>query len=179
MKTIFYIRHGETEANKAGLTAGGELESPLTEKGREQAKRAGKDLQKHGIELMVCSPMQRTVDTARIIANEIGYNPDKIVKKQEFIERNVGQFSNRPHHEYVAVMQENTDPDGVESTQEMVARVKRGFGWIREQKAQRVAIVAHGGVSRIVRVLSENLPVSDIYKIDNFKNCEVYQFTLE
>ncbi len=41
MKTIYFVRHGETQANVDGLIAGGEFESQLTENGINQAKKAG------------------------------------------------------------------------------------------------------------------------------------------
>ena len=37
-KAFYLIRHGESEANKAQIAAGGGIDSPLTEKGQQQAK---------------------------------------------------------------------------------------------------------------------------------------------
>ena len=40
---FYFVRHGESEANKAGVWAGGGTNSPLTDLGKKQAE----DLQCH------------------------------------------------------------------------------------------------------------------------------------
>jgi broad specificity phosphatase PhoE len=72
---MFLTLHGQTEWNKDGRVQG-HLDSPLTEHGRSQAVAAARIL--GGQELvpgmfeMVCSPLGRTYETARIIAAELG-----------------------------------------------------------------------------------------------------------
>lgn len=62
------IRHGETEANKAHVFAGS-LDSPLTEKGREQAELAQNPARALAIKpsVVVHSTLSRARDTASII----------------------------------------------------------------------------------------------------------------
>src|SRR5436309_1380376 len=69
MKKIYFVRHGESEANSLGLSAGSEFDTPLTNFGREQARKAGQELKDKKIELIIASPMERTVETATIIAH--------------------------------------------------------------------------------------------------------------
>ena len=91
MKKLFYVRHGETQMNVAGLLSG-QIETQLTEKGIGQAKAAGLELKlkQSRVDLIVCSPYERTYETAKLIANEVGYPIDKIQKSNRFIERNFG-----------------------------------------------------------------------------------------
>src|SRR5581483_5723923 len=77
MKKLYFIRHGESVSNVERWHAG-RIDTPLTERGRQQAREAGKKAkaQKLHFDLIVSSPLSRALETARIIAKEIGY-PEK------------------------------------------------------------------------------------------------------
>ncbi len=66
--TIFLIRHGRTRANEEERFSGRTGE-PLLEKGRLQARKAGELLSRETISVVLSSPMVRSMDTGRIIAN--------------------------------------------------------------------------------------------------------------
>ena len=65
-KRLYLCRHGETEANFAGLLDGQSLDSPLTADGVEQARLLGAELSSVGIQLDVVasSDLQRALRTA-------------------------------------------------------------------------------------------------------------------
>ncbi|MDX6485766.1 MAG: hypothetical protein QOF43_919, partial [Gaiellaceae bacterium] len=65
--TLYLVRHGESEANAAGVFAG-QTDSPLTAKGREQAKLVAKALRPVHFGRVVASTLSRTKDTAAEIA---------------------------------------------------------------------------------------------------------------
>lgn len=69
MKTIYFVRHGESDAN-VGL-AQGPL-SPLTERGRSQARFMAERAGNLKIEAIIASTMTRAQQTAGIIAEHIG-----------------------------------------------------------------------------------------------------------
>ena len=94
MKKLYFIRHGLSEMNVKGLIAG-RTESPLTEEGKLQARHAGKQAKKLGIDYIVSSPMSRAHETAKIIAKEIGYPLDKIHLNSLFIERDFGELEGK------------------------------------------------------------------------------------
>ena len=75
MQTLYLVRHGETEWNRAGRMQGG-LDSPLTARGRDQARRIGlllRDLIGRPEDCaMVVSPLGRARQTAGIIAEAMG-----------------------------------------------------------------------------------------------------------
>jgi broad specificity phosphatase PhoE len=64
---LYLVRHGAT-----GLTAedrfSGSIGVDLSDEGRWQAARVGERLRSEGIAALYCSPLSRTVETARIIA---------------------------------------------------------------------------------------------------------------
>lgn len=176
-QTVYYVRHGLSEGNVAGVASGAEHDCDLTDEGRQQAARAGKELQDKNIDLIVCSPMKRTVETATIIAEQLGYDPARIVRRDEFIERYMGYYSQRPHTEYREAVQSGALHDSLESTESMVDRVTKGLDWVKEQPAQHIVIVSHGGTGRAIKAVQQNLHHSEIYKMDGFGNTEVYEFT--
>lgn len=177
MKKIYYVRHGESEANVAGIASGGEHETKLTENGRAQAKRAGQDFKGKNIDLIVCSPLGRTVETAQIIAREIGYDPEDIVDNILFIEREFGKYSGKLHSEYRAAVEAGNE-EGMESAGHMRRRVEEGFEWLKKLKAQNIVLVSHGSTGRIIRMVDQDLHHSEMYKMDGFGNTEIYEFAL-
>ncbi len=66
---IIMIRHGESAANQAGIIA--LPDSPLTEKGMEQARRLQDRLKDFSYEEVYASPFVRAEQTARAFASEV------------------------------------------------------------------------------------------------------------
>ena len=67
---LFVIRHGQDEDNEKDIL-NGHRETNLTGKGKKQAKQAGAKLKRKKIDYIITSPLQRTFETACIIAKEI------------------------------------------------------------------------------------------------------------
>jgi len=66
--TVLFIRHGENEWTKSNKLAGRTPGVYLNEQGRKQAEALGERLAKVKIDALYTSPLDRTVETARIIA---------------------------------------------------------------------------------------------------------------
>jgi len=69
MKTIYFVRHGESEVNVQNYKYGDE-KSPLTVRGREQAERIAKRCAKLPIDIIITSTMLRAQETGAAIARE-------------------------------------------------------------------------------------------------------------
>ena len=72
---ILIARHGESVANLENTMAGS-IDSPLTDKGRNQAKELAQDLLKAGFKkgensLVISSPLSRAYETANIVSTEL------------------------------------------------------------------------------------------------------------
>lgn len=63
---VYYIRHGETDWNRALLLQGG-TDVPLNENGRAAAVLTGKGLSEVRFDLCITSPLGRTMETAELI----------------------------------------------------------------------------------------------------------------
>jgi probable phosphoglycerate mutase len=71
MSLIIFMRHGQAHNNVKKLLVGRNLESHLTNLGREQVKNTGKILSTINIHKIYSSPVIRTVETAEIVSNVI------------------------------------------------------------------------------------------------------------
>ena len=69
--TLYVVRHGEAEGNREGRFLG-QVDPPLTETGKEQARRQGAALKGLGIARILSSDLVRSRTTASIIAETLG-----------------------------------------------------------------------------------------------------------
>ena len=71
MKTVYLVRHGQSEANlRSEIYQTGE--SPLTELGRRQAEQIAERAKLLQFDVMIASTMRRTQETATAISNSTG-----------------------------------------------------------------------------------------------------------
>lgn len=178
MKTIYFVRHGESEANVNGIMAGGEYESPLTAKGKEQARQAGELLRDKGIQLIVVSPMERTRQTAAIIAKELGLGPDKMIESKLVIERAYGYYSGRPYHKYGEDADAGIVNDSVETPAGLFKRVSKAFDWLAQRPEEVILVVSHGATGRMFRLVDQKMSHNDFHTIERFSNAEIDEFTI-
>lgn len=78
--TLYFCRHGETEANVEKRFQGRTRDTPLTPKGREQAQAIARTLQAAAPDVRtlsyVSSPLTRARTTMEIVLNELGLPKD-------------------------------------------------------------------------------------------------------
>ncbi|MBO6108436.1 MAG: histidine phosphatase family protein, partial [Eubacterium sp.] len=66
MKELFFIRHGRQDSKLCNTDVS------LSREGREQAKLAALRLKNYGMEKIYSSDLKRAMETAEIIADELG-----------------------------------------------------------------------------------------------------------
>ena len=180
MKRLFYVRHGETEMNVAGLWSG-RIETPLTEKGKQQAKEAGQSLKTKlpQVDLIICSTMTRAYHTAYIIAEEIGYPVEKIQKSDLLLERNFGALEGTPDGGYVDKHGfESLDKvEGGETVKEMHDRALKALEMIESLPYDNILVVSHGTFGRAFRRVVNNRPHTDEYdrQVVRIPNAEILE----
>ncbi len=177
MKHIIFVRHGQCQANVDRIVAGSKLDSPLTPLGIEQATEVAGQLKDKGIELIVSSPLSRTKDSAKIIAEAIGIDPAKIVIMPEFNERDVGVMTLETLDEYYRYESKKVIPEA-ETEAEMFARVKAGLEKLKQLKAQTILVVSHNGTYRMMRCVLENKKPNDFSDVPTLHNSKIFEFNL-
>lgn len=156
--TYFAIRHGEAEnnvLNEMDCTNGKKW--PLTEKGREQVKEAGEKLKGEGIDLIIYSPLERTRESAAILADILGLTDDALIEENLIREINIGTLCGIKVEEFVEFRRnhsyEQRFPEG-----ESHAEAKNRFGTFLYQleehyQNKKILIVTHGiGLETMVPV---------------------------
>lgn len=163
MKRLYFVRHGQTEMNTAGLFSG-VTDTKLTKKGKEQAKLTGQQVKALGIDYIICSPLSRAHETAKIIAREIGYPEDEIHINSLFIERNFGQLEAQP-------WSPDIDVDGfadVESIDSLLKRARMALDFLETLAKGNVLVVSHGAFGRAMRHhVMEDFPFSHPHRLEN------------
>ena len=71
---IYFVRHGATQLTAENRFSGA-VGVDLSDEGRAQVARLAERLTPHGIAAIHCSPLSRTVETARILARPHGLEP--------------------------------------------------------------------------------------------------------
>lgn len=94
MLTVYLVRHGETMFNVRGVVQGW-VDSPLTERGWQQARRAAEQLRSRPIRAVYSSTSERALDTAETIAGEHPGIP--LVTDRGFKELFFGDFEAVPN----------------------------------------------------------------------------------
>ena len=83
---VIFIRHGEPDleqADRRGFIGMGRDMAPLTELGREQAKKAAQDPRLAGAQLIVSPPYTRALQTAAEVSRQTGLEIRVEVKAEE------------------------------------------------------------------------------------------------
>ena len=162
MSEIYLVRHGETVFNMKGRYQG-QLDSPLTEYGVEQVSEVAHMLRVtvHDMSRMkvISSSLGRTLQTAQIICNTLGYDFSKVDIDDRLTEVSLGSWDGLTISEIEeqfpgALANTNqynwyfNNPDG-ETYEMVVARVSSWLDSIRNFPG--VIAISHGLSGRILR----------------------------
>jgi broad specificity phosphatase PhoE len=153
---VVLVRHGETEWSRDGRHTG-RTDVPLTERGEEQARAVGEALRGRSFALVVSSPLQRALETARLA----GFSPQV---REELAEWDYGEYEGRTTPE---IRQEVPDwtiwgygAPGGESPAQVGARVDRVLAELRAVDGDAV-VFAHGHLLRALTARWLELPPAD------------------
>jgi len=166
--TPFYmIRHGETEANRARIMAGS-LDSPLTDKGRAQAKTIHDILQHLEIKprTVAHSALSRARETASIINEYLGV---PLVEDAGLAEMHSGDWEGVPYDDCPDFLDGWANPPNGETFPEFFQRIKGAKNRVLSAQDAPVLIVSHGGVFRAF---------GKLYDLDSLgvENCHLHRF---
>jgi probable phosphoglycerate mutase len=159
-RTVYYVRHGETDWNVAGRLQGNQ-DIPLNARGQAQAMHCGEVLrelfERDGVDPgaldYVSSPLVRARKTMELARGALGLPPDGYRVEQQLIEIAFGDWegftiaqlrnrdqrmAQREHDKWAFV------PPGGESYAMVSARMRDWY----EALTRDVVVTAHGGTAR-------------------------------
>lgn len=148
-----FARHGVTELNLRGLRCGGDLDVELTDAGRLQAEKLGRDIRHGGLSfgIILCGSLKRTRDSARIISAALGDLP--IVDSPLLDERALGEWNGQSIAATESALASNEPPPGGETEEAFAARIEEALIEVREHAEQLPLIISSKGVGRMMHKL--------------------------
>jgi probable phosphoglycerate mutase len=151
---IYLARHGETDDNACGVVQGW-IDTPLNERGREQARELASAVAPLGIAAIWTSHLARAEETARIVGAAIGVEPrvdERLAESRRgtWEGRALAEIERTEPEAWAAWRRGGRDfrfPGGGESLPEHQARVLAAIDDVRAGQAPAL-VVAHGGSIR-------------------------------
>lgn len=176
MAKLFLVRHGQSLWNLENRFTGW-VDIDITEKGKEEARKAGISLKNEQIDIAFTSALIRAQHTLDIILEVTGKKNIPVVKDKALNERSYGDLAglNKTEtakkfgEEQVHIWRRSFDvaPPGGESLKDTYDRVIPYFeDQIKPEleKNKNVLIVAHGNSLRALIMYLENLTPAEILK---------------
>lgn len=179
--TVYFVRHGETYFNQFARLQGWS-DTPLTEKGEQDAIHVGQTLAPLQIDYLFSSDLKRAVDTARLLISQVpGAKMTEPVQKRFFRETFYGSFeghsneegaiwASRLGHKRFRRIGELVDEFGVEKARDMLKtadpahlaedskqltqRVHEAMHFLRElPDGSTVMVASHGSIIQYIASL--------------------------
>lgn len=188
MKTLYFVRHGYALHNflfwKLGKEAYHIRDTQLLQKGIEQATHLGLTWEdKNQIDLVICSPSIRTLDTALMIFKDTNH---KIVASDLILEYPQGsEECNRrkdktvlqalyPQVDFLDIIYEKLPWNYKHETKRCLhKRIKTFIDWIKSRKEKNICVVSH---SSFIGELKDGV-IGD--ENNELKHCFPYKFTID
>lgn len=157
MSSLLLLRHGQIKANRQGRWHGS-TDSPLTWRGRRQARRTARYLHatKPPVTAVYSSPLARCRDTAGFIAKRLGLSAEVHDDLREYA---IGDWENLPftelaaRHRFVELATGDHDfaPPGGETLRQVATRMVLALEDIHRCHSgdERVLVVGHGAAMAV------------------------------
>ena len=176
--TWLFVRHGQSVANSERWYSG-QIDSPLTALGRQQARDAAATLDPYTIDACYASTLSRAYETAELLLAD---RPIPLTAHPELQERSSGDWGGRSvdditRDQWIACYHSwHGRPPGGESLAETAERAL-GFLKTIDIGGTRL-VVAHGAVIRAIILVIDGVSPDDLGTWRP-QNCELVERTLE
>lgn len=146
---MYLCRHGQSFYNAQGKLQG-QLESPLTSLGKEQAAHLALEAKKWGIRHVISSPLGRAQQTANICAQTLNLS---VAVKTGFEERHYGHWQGSPINQlpdfeqfkkYCYLQLDWTPCDNAESTAQVRDRMLKQLSFLCQHTDGNILLISHG-----------------------------------
>ena len=175
---LWLVRHGETEANVAGLYSG-HAPTPLTERGIAQAQSLSGLLHNVPFDNVLCSELERAHHTTQLI---LGDREIPVRNMPELNEMFFGDWEMRHHRDLAREDAENyavwcndwqnATPTNGEGFQAFSLRVERFIAQLDDYKmCQNLLVVSHQGVLSVLIARLLSMPAAAMWHFRVEQGC--------
>lgn len=175
---LWLVRHGETEANVAGLYSG-HAPTPLTGRGIAQAQTLGTLLRNVPVDNVLCSELERARHTTQLI---LGDREVPVRNMPELNEMFFGDWEMRHHRDLAREDAENyavwcndwqnATPTNGEGFQAFSQRVERFIAQLADYKTcQNLLVVSHQGVLSVLIARLLSMPAAAMWHFRVEQGC--------
>lgn len=171
---VHFVRHGQATHNVraevrreegcsheefiAAMQADDQLDADLTDKGRAQARAAAAAMSWPSVELVVCSPLSRAIETAALVfreqaARDVPFVCNELLREWSGLMENARRRPSAelrarfPRVDFSAIPE--TDESWTEELEPVDKVAGRGLlflEWLARRPEREIAVVAHGGI---------------------------------
>ena len=175
---LYIMRHGETDWNRLNRVLG-RTDIPLNDTGIAQARTAAEALADTPLDAIYTSCFSRTIDTAEIIRNlqkrDVPIAPVEALNEHDF---GIFEGVDRADETYQREKRNFAKRyPGGESYLDVAARVYPFLDSLRGTGYERVLLVTHGGICRIIVNRFSQMDDESFARF-TMRNCEVREFEL-
>ncbi len=174
-KIVYFVRHGQSEGNVSSVFQ--LSDSPLNEKGRQQAESIAQRVSKLSFDALITSPFERAKQTAEIITKVTGkkaeysnlfvecIRPTYIYGKSYLDEKANNLWQKWGESLYIS----NLKIEDGENFDDLVARADKALAFLQNRKEQSLVVVTHGYFLKMIvgRVL-----LGDLLSGEAFRNIQ-------
>ena len=180
--SLFVIRHGKTDWNSESRVQG-QSNIKLNEMGIKQAENIREKIENRNIDIIICSPLDRTKQTAEIINKNMDL---PIMVDDRIKERNFGIFEGKKTREIEEWKEylkyhKNKELEEGEKIQDFFSRIFDFASEIeKEAQDKNILVVTHGGVARGLECYFKGIP-DDEEDVGSsmLDTCEVREYEME
>lgn len=175
---LYVMRHAETNVNAKNLVNARNMIG-LNKNGREQAKKALEEIGKLEIDLIICSPLRRTVQTCNIVNSR----NVKVIYDRRIMERNAGNMQFKPCDSINYNLWYDIDKDiiykNTEGFKRVITRVAQFIEEIKEKYPNKtVLLVTHGDICKAIYSYINRVTDAKIIKACKNANCSIREYEL-
>lgn len=175
---LYVTRHGQTAWNRENIVCG-TTDISLDETGMEQARETGRKLRDVPFDRVICSPMLRARQTARLIleGREVPMTLDRRIREQDY---GVFEGTCRLAQEFLEYKRHFArrypGGDSQMTTAQRVYDFLEDVG--RRFPKETVLVVCHGGICRIIETYFHDMTNEEFFHF-RMGNCEVREYDLD
>ena len=172
---IYVTRHGFTPWNEQRRIQG-RYDIPLNEQGVAQAKALSEALKDVHLDRIYASPLQRAIDTAKIVNEHHGL---EIIIDPRIVEEYYGDLEGKPRSGDIYLNQRKSFFKRYPNGEGYLDVCYRIYDFLHELETicpnEEILVVAHGGISRVINSYFCDME-NDEFVTFGIDNCELRKY---